>query len=138
VSELTEDQIREHLTQSRRIAIVGLSPKPDRPSHGVAAYLQRVGYEIVPVHPGLGVTLGQTVYPDLRSAAATGPLDIVDIFRRSEYIPTLLDDLLAVRPRLVWMQLGIDHPETVRRLEEAGIDVVTNRCLAVDHQWLRV
>jgi len=138
VSELTEDQIREHLTQGRRIAIVGLSPKPDRPSHGVAAYLQRVGYEIVPVHPALGVTLGQTVHPDLRSAAATGPLDIVDIFRRSEYFPTLLDDLLAVRPRLVWMQLGIDHPETARRLEEAGIDVVTNRCLAVDHQWLRV
>jgi len=138
VSELTEDQIREHLTQSRRIAIVGLSPKPDRPSHGVAAYLQRVGYEIVPVHPAPGVTLGQTVHPDLRSAAATGPLDIVDIFRRSESIPTLLDDLLAVRPRLVWMQLGIDHPETARRLEEAGIDVVTNRCLAVDHQWLRV
>jgi uncharacterized protein len=137
VSELSEDQIRQHLKESHRIAVVGLSRKPDRPSHRVAAYLQRVGYEIVPVHPVLGVTLGQQVYPDLRSAAAAGPLDIVDIFRRSEYIPALLDDLLAVRPRLVWLQLGIDHPETVRRLEEAGIDVVVNRCLAVDHQWLR-
>lgn len=137
MSELSEDQIRQHLKESHRIAVVGLSRKPDRPSHRVAAYLQRVGYEIVPVHPVPGVTLGQTVHPDLRSAAAAGPLDIVDIFRRSEYIPALLDDLLAVRPRLVWMQLGIDHPETVRRLEEAGIDVVVNRCLAVDHQWLR-
>jgi predicted CoA-binding protein len=134
----SDDQIREQLTQSRRIVVVGLSPKVDRPSHRVAAYLQRVGYEIVPVHPVPGVTLGQTVHPDLRSAAATGPIDIVDIFRRSEYIPALLDDLLAVRPRLVWMQLGIDHPETARRLEEAGIMVVMDRCLAVDHQWLRV
>jgi hypothetical protein len=134
----SDDQIREQLTQSRRIVVVGLSPKVDRPSHRVAAYLQRVGYEIVPVHPVPGVTLGQTVHPDLRSAAATGPIDIVDIFRRSEYIPALLDDLLAVRPRLVWMQLGIEHPETARRLEEAGIMVVMDRCLAVDHQWLRV
>jgi uncharacterized protein len=138
VSELTEDEIRALLTGSRRIAVVGLSRKPDRPSHRVAAYLQRVGYQIVPVHPAPGVTLGQTVHPDLRSAAATGPLDIVNIFRRSEHIPALLDDLLAVRPRLVWMQLGIEHPETARRLEEAGIKVVMNRCLAVDHQWLRV
>ena len=138
MSGLSEDQIREYLTQSRRIAVVGLSRKPDRPSHRVAAYLQRVGYEIVPVHPVPGVTLGQTVHPDLRSAAATGPFDIVDIFRRSEHIPALLDDLLAVRPRLVWMQLGIEHPETARRLEEAGIAVVMDRCIAVDHQWLRV
>ena len=137
MTELSEDQIRQHLIESHRIAVVGLSQKPDRPSHRVAAYLQRVGYEIVPVHPVPGVTLGQQVHPNLRSAAAAGPLDIVDIFRRSEYIPALLDDLLAVRPRLVWLQLGIDHPETVRRLEEAGIDVVVNRCLAVDHQWLR-
>jgi uncharacterized protein len=138
LSGLSEDQIREYLSQSRRIAVVGLSRKPDRPSHRVAAYLQRVGYEIVPVHPVPGVTLGQTVHPDLRSAAATGPFDIVDIFRRSEHIPALLDDLLAVRPRLVWMQLGIEHPETARRLEEAGIAVVMDRCIAVDHQWLRV
>ena len=137
MSELSEARIREHLVRSRRIAVVGLSRRPDRPSHRVAAYLQRAGYEIVPVHPVPGVTLGQTVHPDLRSAAATGPLDIVDIFRRSEFIPALLDDLLAVRPGLVWLQLGIDHPETVRRLEEEGIDVVVNRCLAVDHQWLR-
>lgn len=138
MSEPSEDRIRELLTQTRRIAVVGLSRTPDRPSHRVAAYLQRVGYEIVPVHPVSGVTLEQTVHPDLRSAAATGPLDIVDIFRRSEHIPALLDDLLAVRPRLVWMQLGIEHPETARRLEKAGIAVVMNRCIAVDHQWLRV
>jgi len=128
-----EAELREIFRTSRRIAVVGLSRKPERPSHGVAAYLQRAGYEIVPVHPLGGVTLGAPVHTDLRSAAATGPIDIVDIFRRSEFIPALLDDLLAVRPRLVWMQLDVVHDATARRLEEAGIPVVMDRCLAVDH-----
>jgi uncharacterized protein len=117
---------------------VGLSRKPHRASYGVAEYLQRVGYEIVPVHPAGGVTLGEPVHPDLRSAAATGPIDIVNIFRRSEFIPALLGDLLAVHPRLVWMQLGVEDAETARQLEAAGIAVVMDRCLAVDHNMLGV
>jgi predicted CoA-binding protein len=77
------------------------------------------------------------VYPDLRSAAeGAGPIDIVNIFRRSEHIPALLEQLLEVRPRLVWMQQGIRHPEVARQLEAAGIAVVMDRCLAVDHQFL--
>jgi uncharacterized protein len=127
----------ELIRSARRIAVVGLSRKPERPSHGVAAYLQRAGYTIVPVHPAEGVTLGERVYPDLRSAAAgAGPIDIVNIFRRSEYIPALLDALLEVRPKLVWMQMGIRHDEVARKLEAAGIEVVMDRCLAVDHQFL--
>jgi predicted CoA-binding protein len=114
-----------------------LSRKPDRPSHGVAAYLQRAGYTIIPVHPAGGITLGERVYPDLRSAAAgAGPIDIVNIFRRSEHIPALLEQLLEVRPGLVWMQQGIRHAEVARQLEAAGIAVVMDRCLAVDHQSL--
>jgi hypothetical protein len=114
-----------------------LSRKPERPSHGVAAYLQRAGYTIIPVHPAGGVTLGEQVYPDLGAAgAAAGPIDIVNIFRRSEFIPALLDALLELRPRLVWMQMGIRHDETARILEAAGIPVVMDRCLAVDHQFL--
>jgi predicted CoA-binding protein len=128
--------LAELVRNARRIAVVGLSRKPERPSHGVAAYLQRAGYTILPVNPAGGVTLGELVHPDLRSAAATGPIDIVNIFRRSEYIPALLDQLLEVRPKLVWMQMGIRHPEVARRLEEAGIAVVMDRCLAVDHQHL--
>ncbi len=134
----TDAELRELLRASRRIAVVGLSRKPHRASHGVAQYLQRAGYTIVPVHPAGGVTLGEPVHPDLRSAATTGPLDIVNIFRRSEFIPALLDDLLAVRPRLVWMQLGVEHAETATRLEAAGIRVVMDRCLAVDHRALGV
>jgi predicted CoA-binding protein len=136
VSAPDDDEQREILRAARRIAVVGLSRKPHRASHEVALYLQRAGYTIVPVHPAGGVTLGEPVHADLRSAAATGPLDIVNIFRRSEFIPALLEDLLAVRPRLVWMQLGVEDAETARHLEAAGIRVVMDRCLAVDHHAL--
>ncbi len=84
-----------------------------------------------------GVSLGERVFPDLRSAAAAaGPIDIVNIFRRSEHVPALLEDLLEVHPRLVWMQMGIRDDEVARRLEDAGIAVVMDRCLAVEHQFL--
>jgi uncharacterized protein len=130
-------QLAQLVRNARTIAVVGLSRKPERPSHGVAAYLQRAGYRIIPVHPVAGITLGEPVYPDLRSAAAAGgPIDIVNIFRRSEYIPALLDALLEVHPRLIWMQQGIRHEAVARQLESAGIPVVMDRCLAVDHQFL--
>jgi uncharacterized protein len=128
--------IAEILRTSRRIAIVGLSPRPERPSHGVAAYLQRAGYTIIPVRPTGGVILGEPVQPSLAAAAAAGPIDIVDIFRRSEFVPALLDELLEVRPRLVWMQIGVRDDATARRLEAEGIAVVMDRCLAVDHHSL--
>lgn len=125
------------LRSARRIAVVGLSPKPERPSHGVASYLQRAGYTIIPVRPTTRSILGEPVQPDLKTAAAAaGPIDIVDIFRRSEFVPALLDDLLAVHPRLVWMQVGIRDDDTAARLEAAGIPVVMDRCLAVDHYSL--
>jgi uncharacterized protein len=129
-------QLASLVRNARRIAVVGLSRKPERPSHGVAAYLQSAGYTIVPVHPAGGITLGEPVHPDLRSAAAAGPIDIVNIFRRSEHVPALLEQLLEVRPQLVWMQLGIRHQEVARQLEAAGIAVVMDRCLAIDHQFL--
>jgi uncharacterized protein len=132
-------RLAELVRGARRIAVVGLSRKPERPSHSVAAYLQRAGYTIIPVHPAGGVTLGEKVYPDLRSAAAeAGPIEIVNVFRRSEHIPALLEALLEIRPRLVWLQQGIRHDDTARALEEAGIPVVMDRCLAVDHQFLGV
>jgi predicted CoA-binding protein len=129
-------RVADILRSSRRIAVVGLSPKPTRPSHGVARYLQGAGYTIIPVRPTGREILGEPVQPDLRAAAAAGPIDIVDIFRRSEFVPALLDDLLAVRPRLVWMQVGIHDDATARRLEASGIPVVMDRCLAVDHHSL--
>jgi predicted CoA-binding protein len=130
------ERIEAILRTSRRIAVVGLSPKPERPSHGVASYLKNAGYTIIPVRPTGTIILGEPVQPTLRAAAATGPIDIVNIFRRPEFVPALLDDLLAVRPRLVWMQMGIRNEPTARRLEAEGIAVVMDRCLAVDHQFL--
>ncbi len=129
-------RVEEILRTSRRIAVVGLSPKPTRPSHGVASYLQRAGYTIIPVRPTATTILGEPVQPNLRAAVATGPIDIVNVFRRSEFVPALLEDLLLVRPRLVWMQMGIRDQPTAERLEAEGIAVVMDRCLAVDHQSL--
>jgi uncharacterized protein len=130
-------RLSQILRNARRIAVVGLSRKPERPSHGVAAYLQQAGYTIIPVHPVGGITLGEPVYPDLRSAASTGPIDIVNIFRRSEHVPALLDAILDVKPVLVWMQVGVRNDDVARNLEAADIAVVMDRCLAVDHQSLR-
>ncbi|MEO8636028.1 MAG: CoA-binding protein [Gemmatimonadales bacterium] len=125
------------LRASRTIAVVGLSPNPDRPSHEVARYLREAGYRIVPVRPGVTMVLGEPCFPDLvTAAAAAGPLDIVNVFRRSEAIPDLRDALLVVRPRLVWLQVGIREDAVAAELEAAGIPVVMDRCLMVDHPWL--
>jgi predicted CoA-binding protein len=118
--------------------VVGLSPRPERPSHGVARYLQRAGYTVVPVHPAGGIILGEPVYPDLIAARAAGPIDLVDVFRRSEFIPELLPAILAVRPSLVWLQQGVRHDDAARRLEREGIAVVMDQCLAVYHTLLGV
>ena len=100
----------------------------------MASYLQEAGYRVLPVRPGSETILGEPAYPDLSAAqAAAGPIDIVDIFRRSEALPELLPGLLAIRPRLVWMQVGVRHPATAAALEQAGIPVVMDRCLMVDH-----
>jgi predicted CoA-binding protein len=125
------------LRSARRIAVIGLSDDPFRPSHSVAEYLQRAGYSIVGVHPAGGTVLGVKRYPDLLTAhREAGPFDIVDIFRRSETIPDLLEPLLEIRPSLVWMQLGVEHAETAAALEAAGITVVQDHCLAVEHRAL--
>jgi hypothetical protein len=125
------------LRSCRTIAVVGLSPNPARPSHGVAQYMQQAGYRIVPVRPGVSRVLGEPAYADLPSAAAgAGPLDIVNVFRRSDAIAGLQDALLAARPRLVWLQVGIRDEVVAATLEAAGIPVVMDRCLMVDHPWL--
>jgi uncharacterized protein len=127
----------EILRSAERIAVVGLSPNPDRPSHSVARYLQREGYTIVPVRPDTTTPiLGQPVYPDLVTAARTGAIDIVAVFRRSSALPDLVDAVITVAPRLFWTQLGVIHEESARRIEAAGIPVVMDHCLAVEHQNL--
>lgn len=128
------DRVRDLLLGARRIAVVGLSADPSRPSHWVSEYMQGAGYEIIPVHPNGGVVLGAPVHADLAGAAATGPIDIVNVFRRSEHIPALLDDIIAVKPALVWLQAGIRSDEAASRLASAGIPLVQDRCIMVDHR----
>jgi predicted CoA-binding protein len=126
-----ERRLEELVRGARRIAVVGLSPRPERPSHRVARYLQQSGFTIVPVNPVGGIILGEPVHPDLESAAAAaGPIDLVDVFRRSEFVPALLPALLKTRPSVVWLQEGVRHEETARQLEDVGIVVVMDRCLA--------
>jgi uncharacterized protein len=134
----TDREVLEILRSARRIAVVGLGTKTYRPAYGVAAYLQRSGYTIVPVHPVADVVLGEPVCRSLLEAAAGGPVDIVDVFRRAETIPEIVEPCVSIRPRLVWLQEGIRDDESARRLEAAGIPVVQDRCLAVEHHSMGV
>lgn len=133
-----EADLRELLRTSRRIAVVGLGNKPHRPAYGVSAYMQRAGYTIIPVHPNADTVLGEPVARDLAQAAARGPIDIVNVFRRSDTVHQLVDACVAARPRLVWLQVGIRDDISAARLEAAGIPVVQDRCLAVDHHSMGV
>jgi len=126
-----ERRLEELVRGARRVAVVGLSLRPERPSQRVARYLQQSGFTIVPVNPVGGIILGEPVHPDLESAAAAaGPIDVVDVFRRSEFVPALLPGMLKTRPSVVWLQEGVRHDATARQLEDVGIVVVMDRCLA--------
>ena len=133
---MTNDALRALLREARTVAVVGLSPKPERPSHGVARYLQRAGYRIVPVNPGHDEILGERSYRTLADAARDHAIDIVDVFRRSELAGAVVDEAIAIRPKLVWLQLGVVDEAARARAEGAGIPIVMDRCLAIDHRQL--
>ena len=120
----------EVLGAYRKIAVVGLSDKPGRPSHSVASFLMSRGYEIIPVNPGLDEVLGLKCYPDLKSVP--GPVEIVDIFRRSEFVSPIVDDAIAIGARAIWMQLGVIDEEAAGRARAAGLEVVMDRCPAIE------
>ena len=128
------------LAESRVIAVVGLSPKADRPSHGVAAYLQRHGYRIIPVNPVCAGThiLGEHCYATLTLAAAAleeqqTRIDLVDIFRKSELVGPIVDEAIAIRARGVWLQIGVINEAATDKARAAGLDVVADRCTKIDH-----
>ncbi|MEY4985072.1 MAG: hypothetical protein RIR62_3338 [Pseudomonadota bacterium] len=130
---MTDDDIRTILTETRTIAVVGWSPKPDRPSHGVAAYLKRRGYRVIPVNPGQAgqTALGETIRASLSDI--DGPVDMVDIFRRSSEVGPVVDEALAVPGiRTIWMQLGVVDEEAAARARAAGLRVVMDRCPAIE------
>jgi hypothetical protein len=128
-------QISEILRVGRTIAVVGLSAKRYRPSYGVAEYLQRAGYRVIPVNPHETEILGERCYPDVESVPE--PIDIVDIFRRSEFVPEIVEAAIRKGAKVVWMQEGVIHEEAARRAQEAGLEVVMDRCILKDHRRLR-
>lgn len=127
----TDADLRDILTSVKTIAVVGWSPKPDRPSHGVAAFLKRRGYRVIPVNPGQAglQALGETVVATLAEA---GPVDMVDIFRRSEEAGAVADEAVAAGAKVVWMQLGVADEAAADRARQAGLRVVMNRCPAIE------
>ena len=125
---------RRILTDHRRVAIVGLSANKSRPSNSVGKYLIDHGFEVIPVNPNYDEVLGQICYPDLASIPT--PVDVVDLFQRAERVPPFVDDAIAIGAKVIWMQLGIVHEEAAQKAREAGLEVVMDRCIKIEHARL--
>lgn len=123
--------IQEILTGYNKIAVVGLSPNRERPSHGVTRYLISQGYEITGVRPGTDRILGRPCVSSLRDLAE--PPEIVDVFRASRHVPQVVEDAIAARAKVLWLQEGVSHPEAEKNAREAGIQVVSNKCIYKEH-----
>jgi predicted CoA-binding protein len=130
--------LRGILQRTKVVAIVGVSANQVRPSYFVARYLKLRGFRVIPVNPGLAgqQLFGETVYPDLESVP--DDVDMVDVFRRSDAVPAIVDEALARWPNLktIWMQIGVEHPEATAKAEARGVDVVQNRCPKIEYQRL--
>jgi predicted CoA-binding protein len=133
-SDPPETDIRRLLDEARRIAVVGLSPKPHRDSHRVARYLQDRGYEVVPVYPREETILGARVYRRVQDVP--GGVDLVDVFRRSQELPGVVEDAVAAKAPAIWFQLDCIHEEAAARAAAAGMTVVMDRCIMVEHARL--
>ncbi|TMG32016.1 MAG: CoA-binding protein [Chloroflexi bacterium] len=123
------------LESARTIAVVGLSPDPRRPSHGVARYLQRAGYRIIPVNPNIDEVLGERAYSSLREVPER--VDVVDVFRRSEFVGPIVDDAIAMRAHALWLQDGVIDKPAADRARAAGLDVVMDDCMMRRHAQRR-
>jgi len=133
---MTEEDMREILSNFKTIAVVGISPKEDRPSYIVASYLKSKGYRVIPVRPDGEVILGEKVYHSLAEIPKEIGVEIVDIFRRPEDVPPVVEEAIQQRAKVVWMQEGVIHKEAGAKAEKAGLKVVMDRCMKKDHQKL--
>ena len=129
-----EEDIKAHLEAARRIAVLGLSPKPQRDSHKVGLYLKQHGYTVIPVRPAQAEVIGEKAYPSLLEVPP--PVDIVDAFINPARILPLAEDAVKIKPKLFWMQLGVENAAAAELLVDAGIDVVMNHCIKIDHAKL--
>jgi uncharacterized protein len=128
--------INRVVTGARSVAVIGVSPDPSRPSHGVAAYLHRSGLRVYPVNPEITELFGLTAYPSL--ADVPEPVDIVDVFRRPRFVRAIAEQAVAARAGALWLQLGVIDETAAALAEAGGLDVVMDRCLAVEHRRLAV
>ncbi len=129
------EDLKDILATSKTIAVVGLSNKPDRSSYQVASYLQGAGYKIIPVNPMITATLGTKAFPTLR--AVPQRVDVVQVFRRTEAVPPIVEDAIAIGAKVVWMQTGIVNEAAAARGRAAGLQVVMDTCMMVAHRTLR-
>ncbi|MCB0168128.1 MAG: CoA-binding protein [Anaerolineae bacterium] len=130
---MLEDK-KQILNSTHTLAVVGLSASKTRPGYTVSKYMQEAGYRIIPVNPNLEEALGEKAYPDLRSVPE--PVDMVLIFRRSEHIPPVVDDAIEIGAKVVWMQLGLVNEAAAQKARAAGLVVIQDSCIAVDHRQL--
>lgn len=127
------ETLRRILGNNKTIAVVGMSPQWHRPSHFVGKYLMEHGYRVVPINPACAEILGLKSYPDLASAAADQPIDMVDCFRKSADIPPLAEQAIAIGAKCLWLQIGVVHEESAAKARAAGLDVVMDRCCKIEH-----
>jgi len=131
---LTEAQtIAQLVSKPLTVAVVGLSPKPHRDSFGVAQYMQAHGWRIVPINPNASEILGEKSYATLTEAAQHERIDLVDVFRNSDDVPPVVDEAIAIGAPAIWLQLGIAHDAATAKARAAGLQVVQNKCLKVEH-----
>jgi predicted CoA-binding protein len=128
----SDEVVAKVLRESKTIAVIGLSPKEDRPSHYVSAYMKVQGYKIIPVNPGQTQLLGEPCYKSLLDVP--GPVDIVDIFREPSAVPAIVEEAIQKKAKVIWMQLGIVHNEAAQRAKDAGLTVIMNKCIMVEHR----
>lgn len=127
-------KIPELLQSARTIAVVGLSSNPMRPSNGVAEYMQRSGYRIIPVNPNETTVLGEKSYPRLEDVPE--PIDIVDVFRRPQFVPDIVESAIKVGAKALWLQEGVIHDAAAARAQSAGLHVVMDKCILKEHRKL--
>ncbi len=125
----------ETILNYKNIAVVGISDNPERPSYDVASFLEKHGYNIIPVNPTLTEWKGKKCYPDLKSIPEK--VDVVDIFRRPEAVPPIVDEAIAIKPKAVWMQLGIVNEKAAAKARAAGIEVVMDKCMKIEYKRLK-
>ncbi len=133
---MKEEEIKKILSDFKTVAVVGISPKEDRPSYNVASYLKSKGYQIIPVRPDGEKILGEKVYRSLTEIPKEIDVQVVDIFRKSDDVPPIVDEAIRRGAKVVWMQEGVIHHEAGDKAQKAGLKVVMDRCMKKEHQRL--